>query len=169
MSDQNVMVSAYSEKQLKALIENHRAKNATDRPLYLAALEEYAARRGKGLSFAKSMQVIRQAARTGHFLSYKDLADESGAVWNTVHYSVGQHLWDLVEYAHRRGWPMLSAIVVNKENVATGDMKDETLAGFVSAATALGHVVDKPVDFLREQQRLVFAWAQATTTTDGTE
>jgi len=169
VDDQNINVAKYSERQLKALIDNHRSKGATDRPLYVAALEEYAARRGNGLSFAKSMAVIREAAQVGRFLSYKELADQSGAIWNKVHYSVGRHLWDLIEYAHRRGWPMLSAIVVNKDNVATGDMKDETLAGFISAANDLGLVVDNPREFLREQQRLVFAWAQGTTTTDGTE
>src|SRR5690606_5681296 len=116
-------------RQLMALIDNHRAKAATDRPLYLAALEEYAVRRGNGLSFAKSMSAIREAAKAGRFLSYKELAEQSGATWNKVHYSMSPHLWDLVEYAHRRGWPMLSAIVVNQANLETGDMKDETLAG----------------------------------------
>lgn len=159
MSDPNVMVSSYSDRQLKALIENHRRNNATDRRLYVAALEEYAARRGNGLSFAKSMQVIREAARSGCFLSYKELADQSGAIWNKVHYSVGAHPWDLVEFPHRRGWPMLSAIVVNKENTSTGAMKDASLAGFVAAAKDLGYAVDNADEFLREQQRLVFAWA----------
>jgi len=41
--------------------------------------------------------------------------------------------------------------------------------GFVAAASDLGLAVDNPRAFLREQQRLVFAWAQGTTTTDGTE
>lgn len=168
MDNQNINVAKYTERQLKALIDNHRLKGAKERPLYLAALEEYAARRGNGLSFAKSMAVIREAAQAGRFLSYKELADRSGAVWNKVHYSVGPHLWDLVEYAHRRGWPMISAIVVNKDNVATGDMKDETLAGFVAAANDLGLAVDNPGEFLREQQQLVFAWAQETLTTDET-
>jgi hypothetical protein len=166
VNDPIILISSYSDRQLKALIDNHRARNATDRPLYIAALEEYAARRGNGLSFSRSMEVIREAAGEGRFLSYKELADRSGATWNKVHYSVGQHLWDLVEYAHRRGWPMLSAIVVNKGNTATGAMKEETLAGFVAAARALGHAIDDPEQFLREQQRLVFAWAQGIATTD---
>ncbi len=169
VNNPNISVSSYSDRQLKALIENHRRNNATDRPLYVTALEQYAARRGNGLSFAKSMRVIREAARSGHFLSYKDLADQSGAIWNKVHYSVGAHLWDLVEFSHRRGWPMLSAIVVNKENTSTGAMKDATLAGFVAAAKDLVYAVDNADEFLREQQRLVFAWAQDTPTTDETE
>ena len=39
------------------------------------------------------------------------------------------------------GWPLLSAIVVNQQNVATGDMEPTTLNGFVEAARALGYVV----------------------------
>jgi hypothetical protein len=71
-------------------------------------------------------------------MSYKDLADASGAEWSKVHDSIGQHLWSLVEYAHRRGWPMLSAVVVNKTNVVSGSMEPETLKGFIAAAKELG-------------------------------
>lgn len=156
-----INVAQLSDKQLKALIENHRARNATDRPVYAQALDELARRRGKGLSFQRSMEIIREAARTGRFLSYKELADASGATWNKVHYSVGGHLWDLVEYAQLRGWPMLSAIVVNKGNVDTGDMEPYTLTGFVNAARGLGLTVDDPDKFLREQQQRVFEWGRS--------
>jgi hypothetical protein len=61
----------------------------------------------------------------------------SGASWSKVHYEVGGHLWRLIEYADRMEWPMLSAIVVNKANVAKGNMDPATLKGFVEAARAL--------------------------------
>jgi hypothetical protein len=57
---------------------------------------------------------------------------------------------------------MLSAIVVNKPNVATGDMEEETLRGFANAARLLGHSVTDEKEFLRAQQTKVFAWAGAT-------
>jgi hypothetical protein len=152
---------ALSDSQLDNLIDNHRRHNKRHADLYIEALAERARRRGKGLSFEKSFDLILAAARQGRYLSYKELADASGAVWTQVHYSIGQHLWDLVEYADRRGWPMLSAIVVNKPNVATGDMDEETLRGFVGAARLLGHSVTDEKQFLRAQQTKVFAWARA--------
>jgi hypothetical protein len=72
------------------------------------------------------------------------------------------HLWSLVEYAHRKGWPMLSAVVVNKPNVASGNMEPETLKGFIAAARELGVSITDERAFLRDQQRLVFEWARQT-------
>jgi hypothetical protein len=108
-----------------------------------------------------SMPCAKAAAREGNFISYKDLADASGADWNQVHYAIGSHLWDLVEFAHLNGWPMLSAIVVNKPNVGSGKMEPETLKGFIAAAHDLGYVVTDEEAFLRKQQNKVFAWAIA--------
>jgi hypothetical protein len=149
--------------ELENLIANHRRKGATDAPLYLDACQELEARKGKGLDFDKSLRIIRQAASEGRFLSYKELADESGAEWGQVHYAIGGHLWNLVEYAHRNGWPLLSAIVVNKPNVATGAMEPETLKGFIAAAHDLGIPVADENRFLKEQQQKVFDWAKSET------
>jgi hypothetical protein len=148
-----------SEAQLRNLIENHRNRGAVNASLYLDALRELEERKGKGLSFDKSFSIIKQAASEGRFLSYKELADASGADWGQVHYAIGEHLWTLVEYASRKGWPMLSAVVVNKPNVATGKMDPETLKGFIRAAQALGHVIVDQEAFLKEQQNRVFRWA----------
>ncbi len=93
-------------------------------------------------------------------MSYKELADSSGAKWTQVNHSVAQHLGHLVEYAERRGWPMLSTIVVNKPNVASGKMDPDTLDGLVTSAEALGYTVDDATVFLKEQQQRVFDWAQ---------
>jgi hypothetical protein len=56
---------------------------------------------------------------------------------------------------------MLSAIVVNKQNVATGNMEPETLNGFLAAASDLGYVITDEEAFLREQQGRVFEWASS--------
>jgi hypothetical protein len=116
-------VTALCADSLKNLIANHRAKGVTNSPAYIAALRELELRTGRGLDFDKSFQAITEAARARRFLSYKALADASGAAWSQVHYEVGGHLGRLIEYAHRMGWPMLSAIVVNKPNVSTGEME----------------------------------------------
>lgn len=157
-----IEVTKLTDEQLKNVIDNHRRKGATDSPLYLDALAEGARRTGRGLDFEKSFEIIRRAAAEGRFVSYKELADASGADWNRVHYSIGGHLWALVEYAQRRGWPMLSAIVVNKQNLANGKMEPDTLKGFLAAARELGYSVIDEEDFLREQQRRVFKWAGGT-------
>ena len=152
-------VRELTNEQLQNLIHNHRKQNATSAPLYLAALSEHQRRKGKGLDFEKSFEIIRAAGKEHRFLSYKELADASGAEWLQVHYSIGQHLWELVEFAHRNGWPMLSAIVVNKPNVDTGRMESESLKGFIAAARDLGYLVTDDQAFMKEQQNCVFDWA----------
>jgi hypothetical protein len=54
----------------------------------------------------------------------------------------------------------LSAIVVNKPNVGTGEMELSTLKGFVAGARALGYPVTDPGAFLKVQQAAVFEWAE---------
>lgn len=157
-----IAVTKLSDAELENLITNHRRHNATDHPLYLEVLEERARRKGRGLNFEKSFEIIRRSAGQRRFLSYKDLAEASGAEWTRVRYSIGEHLWYLVEFAHRKGWPMLSAIVVNKPHVQTGDMDPVTLKGFVVAARELGYAVIDAREFLREQQAKVFDWAANT-------
>jgi hypothetical protein len=161
-----VDVNKLTKDQLRNLISNHRNRDQTDAPLYLEALAESARREGQGLNFHKTMIIVRQAARERRFLSYKDLADASGVEWGKAHYAIGSHLWQLVEYAHLKGWPLLSAIVVNKPNVATGIMEAETLKGFIEAARLLKYHVTDEKTFLCEQQQQVFEWAQSATTED---
>lgn len=149
-----------SDTKLQNVIDNHRRHGETGLPLYREALEEREKRRGKGLEFSKSLSIILGAAKTRRYLSYKELADASGANWSQVHYSVGGHLFNLIEYCHRMGWPLLSAIVVNKPNVSTGEMEPETLKGFVGGVRALGITVHDEKHYLQEEQARVFAWAQ---------
>ncbi len=156
-----------ADNELDNLIENHRRHDKLHSKLYIGCLAERARRSGKGLSFEKTFAAVMGAAKDGRFLSYKELADSSGAKWTQVNHSVAKHLGHLVEYADRRGWPMLSSVVVNKPNVATGNMEPETLDGFVTAARTLGYTVDDATLFLKEQQQRVFEWAQEQADVDG--
>jgi hypothetical protein len=154
-----INVKELTDEQLKNLIDNHRRQKVTRAPVYLEALREWQIRKGKGLDFDKSFKIIKAAAKEHRFLSYKELADASGADWDQVHYAMNGHLWDLVEFADRNHWPMLSAVVVNKANVGTGKMEPETLTGFIGAARLLEYSITDEQGFLREQQDRVFAWA----------
>jgi len=160
-----IVLSKLTDQQLKNIIENYRRKAMTSESMYVEALAEQARRIGNGLDFNKSYNAIWRSAVQGRFMSYKDLADASGAEFSKVRYSIGQHLWTLVEYAYRKGWPMLSAVVVNKANVASGDMEPETLKGFIAAAKELGLSITDEEAFLRDQQKRVFEWARQTTAT----
>lgn len=153
-----INVEALSDSELENLIENHRRKRATDAPLYVNALCERGKRKGKGLEFDKSVSVILNAAKEGRFLSYKELADASGADFNQVRFAMNSHLWDLVEYSHLKHGILFSAIVVNTPNVATGMMDSPTLRGFVGAARELGYTITDERVFLKAQQSRVFEW-----------
>lgn len=152
-------IEDHTDQQLRNVIDNHRRHNKLHEPYYLEALAELARRKGRGLDFRKSFELIRDAAAERRFLSYKQLAEASGCDWSKVRYAINQHLGDLIVYAHGKGWPLLSAIIVNQEMVATGEMEPATLRGFIQAARALGYPVTDEKAFLRDQQERVFAWA----------
>lgn len=152
-------VSRLTDPQLNNLIENHRRQGAVDAPAYVAALAESARRRGVGLDFETTKRAILAAAKKRRFLSYLDIANASGIAWNKVHRNIGRHLDELLEWAHRLGLPLLTAIVVNKPNVATGRLEESALKGFVEGARRVGFVVGDHEKFLTEQQDRVFQWA----------
>ncbi|MDQ0316825.1 hypothetical protein [Amorphus orientalis] len=152
-------VNEWDDQQLANLISNYRRLGKEDDPYYLDLMAEFARRKGSGLDFDKTFRAVVKAAKERRFLSYKQLADESGVEWSRVRYAVNHHLGDLIEYAHRNGWPLLSAIIVNHKNVENGRMEPSTLKGFCEAARWLGYPVVDEEAFLKEQQNRVFEWA----------
>lgn len=154
-------VQRLSDDELRNLIRNHQAKHATDRPLYRQAIEETHRRHGGTLDLDRSLAYLRAAAAQRRFVSYGELAEANGAEWDKVRYPMNTHLWALVCLAHAKGWPMLSAMVVNKQHVATGHMEPATLTGFVGAANDLGYEITDAQSFLREQQEACFRWGNA--------
>ena len=100
------------------------------------------------LDINKTYGAILAAAREGRFVTYGELAAASGVEWKKARRPLPQQLGRLVEIAHARGWPLLSAIVVNKDQVEKGTLEGDALNGFLAAATMVGLTVDDPSDLL---------------------
>lgn len=161
MSGAPIDLNVKSNEELDNLISNHERRGAIRAPLFLAALAERERRRPGGLDFDRSKAAIVEAAKARRFISYKDLADHSGAEWSKVHYAMNDHLGRLITWSYGQFGVLFSAVVVNHASRETGDMDDATLAGFVRAAKWLG--IEPGSDhhaFLKEQQKRVFDWAQ---------
>ncbi|NKX63733.1 GIY-YIG nuclease family protein [Labrenzia sp. 5N] len=149
----------YSSEELNNLIFNYRRLKKTDDPYYAELLDESGRRTGKGLDFDTTMRAVLKAARDGRFISYGELSEASGVDWSTVRYAMNRHLQELIEYCHHQDWPLISSIVVTKDNLQTGAMDEGTLNGFVAGCKTVGYVIADPEAFLREQQNKVFKWA----------
>lgn len=74
-----IVLADLTDQQLKNIIENYRRNGLLSDSVYVEALADKARRIGKGLDFKKSYEAIRNSAVEGRFMSYKDLADASGA------------------------------------------------------------------------------------------
>lgn len=111
------------------------------------------------LDLNTTYKAILEAARARKFISYGDLAKANGANWQKVRRAMNHHLGDLVEIAAERGWPMPSAIVVNKSNIETGTLDGEARDGFINAAKIFGFDISDPAAFVEEQQAAMFEWA----------
>lgn len=115
-----------------------------------------------GLSLAASFAAIRAAAEAGRFLSYGAVAAASGLPWSAARRRMDPHLFDLCRRATGRGWPLLSALVVDQQSLAHGGMRGRPLIGFARAAERCGRIVGPDAAaFLAEEQARVFAWAEA--------
>jgi hypothetical protein len=154
-------VADWTDSELQNIIDNYRRKELTSDPYYLSALEEKGRRKGGGLEFDKTMHAVLKAARAGSYLSYAQLAEESGVDWSKKRSAMTGHLISLLEFSHRKGWPLLSAIIVNQQKLKSGEMDPAARKGFVTAAADLGYVVEDDMTFMREQQQAVFDWAKS--------
>jgi 5-methylcytosine-specific restriction protein B len=113
-----------------------------------------------GLSMAATLAAIRAAAERRGFVTYGAVAAASGLPWSAARRRMDPHLFALCRWATARGWPLLSAIVVDQRSVAHGAMRGRPLIGFARAAERLGRIVgEDAAAFLAEEQARVFAWA----------
>jgi hypothetical protein len=151
-----------SDKELQDLIANFETKRMVRDPIYSSALCELEKRRGKGLELSKSKSIIFASARNGEFLSFKQVAQASEVEWVKARHNINKHLDTPLSYAFAKGWPMITAIVVNQEHLQTGVMVDRTLPGFVNAVRKLTSVDigPEPALFVRNEQRKVFDFAR---------
>ena len=112
------------------------------------------------LDRGRSFAAIRAAAEARRFLSYGAVAAASELAWQAARRRMDPHLFALCAWATERGWPLLSAIVVDQKSVAHGAMRGRPLIGFARAAERCGRIVGgDAAAFLAEEQQRVFAWA----------
>lgn len=103
-----IELRSMTDTQISNLIRNHEDMNARDRPLYSDLLVARA-RRGQiksGLSFDKSLELLRQAATGQRCITYGDLDKASGLPWNLARHQMNGpngHLHRLLDICH--GWP----------------------------------------------------------------
>ncbi len=112
------------------------------------------------LDLGKTYSAILNAAKERRCISYGTLAKANNAEWTKVRYKISQHLGDLMKVAVENGWPILSAIVVNQDNIKTRKLDGTARNGFINAAKYLGFDVSDSEHFIKEQQEAVFAWAE---------
>jgi len=151
-------LSAHTEKELDTLIANYRRKGATADPRYGEIVAELHRRGAGDLDLATTIRFLHRAASERRYVCYGQVAEANGRDWSDVRYPMNTHLWALVDFARRAGWPMLSALIVNKANVETGSMDEATRKGFATAARSLGHAVPDDRTFLAAQQEPCMAW-----------
>ena len=157
----SVDLSTKTLDALKTILTNHETKGKTTVPSYKAALAELGKRVTSGLSLDRTVAIIAEAAARREFLTYKMVAAQSGVKFTSARVAMSKHLLAVCQHAHRKGLPMLSAIVVSQEHAVDGGMDEATLAGFCKAASALKIEVSDPAAFLKEQQEAVFAAGEA--------
>lgn len=152
-----------SDVEIDNWIANHERLKKTDSDLYRGLIAERNRRFGRGLKIEVSMRLLSEAAKAGRFVSYGELAEANGIVWSKArHLMNGKHghLDDLLAYCNAHRLPLLTAIVVQKGKLDSGEMDDFTLAGFVEGAQRIGRDVTDSKIFLQKCQDECFAWGQ---------
>jgi 5-methylcytosine-specific restriction protein B len=71
------------------------------------------------------------------------------------------HLQRLLEICCTRRMPLLTSLCVNKQGIATGELSEDALDGFVNGAKLLGHEITDRKGFLIKCQHECFEWGAA--------
>ncbi len=157
----SIDLSNKTAQELDNLLTNYRRKGRTQDPVFLEILRLRELKNKNKLEFDRSLEIVMAAARDKKFVAYKALAVASGAEWSKVHWEMSNHLQQMLEYTFAKGWPPLSAIVVNAENVRTGEMKESARIGFLKGARDAGYSAGGDTDDdIRKIQASVFEWAE---------
>lgn len=154
-------LTAKTNAELDTLIANHERLGKFGAPLFLAALAERDRRKAGGLDLDQTLALILREAREGRFVTYKDVADQSGRPWNTVRYKVNEHIGVLGQRELARHSVFPCAMVVGEAGRETGTLTVEQLEGFARfwqrlnpSDTASGEAL------LRREQEKVIAFAR---------
>lgn len=156
-----VDLEAKTTKDLETIVANCQRLRRTGDARCLAAHKLLEARRNGDYDMEKTIAKIRDHGQRGEFLSYKDVASASGLEWANVFRQINMHLDAVCLYSHAKGWPLLSAIVVNHKNLGSGEMTVANRKGFLDAAKGAGRDIDlEHVAFVQREQQRVFDWCQ---------
>lgn len=112
------------------------------------------------LDLKKTYRAILDAACDRRFISYGDLANANDVEWNKVRFNMNGHLGELAKFAVANDWPMLSAIVVDQNNIDSGNLDGSARTGFITCAKELGFDISDDTAFIEKQQQAMFSWAQ---------
>jgi hypothetical protein len=154
------------------IINYERQPGGTALPFYRELLEERARRRQakQRLNLERSLEHLRQTAIHRVCTSYGELARVSGVEWAQARRQMsgsGGHLDLLLDLCHARGLPLLTAICVNQNRVAEGELEEEALAGFVAGARRLGFAVTDGRAFHHQCRDECWRWGQEQAAAEG--
>jgi hypothetical protein len=158
-------LSNKSDREISNWIKNHEDQRQTESDLYRALLLERARRSqaSQKMSFENSLARLKDAARDQKCISYGDLAAASGVEWSQARHQMNGpngHLDRILEICHATHLPLLTAICVNQQNLAIGELGKEALAGFVTGAQRLGLNVSDPLAFHHSCRDECWEWGK---------
>ena len=151
-----------SDADIDQWVANHERAGKTKDPLYQELIVERNRRHGKGLDIATSVAAMTKAAKENRYISYGDLAAANGLTWSKARLRMNGkhgHMDDLLAYCHSHEMPLLTAIVVGRNHLDSGEMDEDTVNGFVAGIRRLGVSVSEPIAFLKQCQSECFEWA----------
>ncbi|MDT8292013.1 hypothetical protein RQ846_20065 [Roseomonas mucosa] len=135
-------------------------------PRYRELLEERARRHEADtqLSLDKSMEVLVRVASQGICTTYGELAKASGVPWFKARHRMNGnkgHLERLLDICHLRGIPLLTALCVNADQLASCELGEDSLRGFCEGARRLGYAFGDEREFHHKQRDASWDWGRA--------
>lgn len=151
-----------SDADIDQWITNHERAGKTRSTLYQDLIVDRNRRHGKGLDIRISIAAMTKSAKENRYISYGDLAAANGLTWSKARLRMNgkyAHMDDLLAYCHSHEMPLLTAVVVGRNHLDSGEMDEETINGFVAGIRRLGVSVTEPIAFLKQCQSECFEWA----------
>ena len=153
-----VDITSKSVSELQNILDNYRRLGRTSEPLYSETLEEYERRQSRGLEIKKTCNAILQAAKGGKYITYREIAQQSGCEWTSVHFPMSKHLDNVIHWCHSKGFPLITAIIVSQDDNQLSDIAIRSLSQVARSLGLAKGQTDE--DFVRSEQERVFQWAR---------